>query len=85
MHAKGITGGISGVLDVFKSDEDFFNRGIERLQNRQYQEAIEDFTQAIAINYKYADAYFLRGCIRSDPRYNIRSDRGLHPNYPPRS
>ena len=59
---KGITGGITGVLNFFKSEEDFFNQGIEKLQNGQYKEAIEDFTQAIEINSKYADAYFLRGC-----------------------
>jgi tetratricopeptide (TPR) repeat protein len=60
--AKGIT----GVLDVFKNDEDFFKRGVEALQNGQYKEAVEDFTQTININPKYADAYFLRGCIHSD-------------------
>ncbi|MHC5599934.1 MAG: tetratricopeptide repeat protein [Nostoc sp.] len=57
---------IGGVLDVFKSDEDFCYRGVERLQNGYYKEAIEDFTQAITINPKCIDAYFFRGCIRSD-------------------
>ena len=58
--------GFAGVLDLFKSSEDFVNRGLERLKNEQYKEAIEDFTQAININSKYADAYFLRGCTYSD-------------------
>ncbi|PSB25701.1 tetratricopeptide repeat protein [Chlorogloea sp. CCALA 695] len=31
-----------------------------------YTEAFEDFTQAIDINPKYADTYFLRGCTYSD-------------------
>jgi tetratricopeptide (TPR) repeat protein len=61
---KGITGGITGVLNFFKSEEDFLNQGIEKLQNEKYKEAIEDFTQAIEINSQYADAYLLRGCTR---------------------
>ena len=44
--------GFAGVLDLFKSSEDFVNRGLQRLENKQYKEAIEDFTQAININSK---------------------------------
>ena len=46
---RGIAGGIAGVQEVFKSDEEFFNRGVERLQKGEYQGAVEDFTQAINI------------------------------------
>lgn len=28
--------GFAGVLDLFKSSEDFVNRGLERLENKQY-------------------------------------------------
>ncbi len=58
--------GFAGVLDLFKSSEDFVNRWLEMLENEQYKEAVEDFAQAIHINPKYADAYFLRGCTYSD-------------------
>lgn len=69
---------IAGVLNTFKSNEDFFNRGVERVKNGQYKEAIEDFTQAIEINPKYANAYFLRGCIHSKTGRISRSNRKLH-------
>ena len=60
---KGVSKGITGFLDFFKSDEDFFNRGIERLESREYGAAIEDFTKAIELNSQNAHAYFVRGCI----------------------
>lgn len=70
---------IAGVLNTFKSNEDFFNRGVERVKNGQYKEAIKDFTQAIEINPKYyANTYFLRGCIHSDTGRISRSNRKLH-------
>ena len=58
--------GFAGVLDLFKSSEDFVNRGLERIENEHYKEAIEDFTQAINIEHKNAEAYFVRGCTYSD-------------------
>ncbi|HYW21746.1 MAG TPA: tetratricopeptide repeat protein [Nodularia sp. (in: cyanobacteria)] len=64
--SKGITGGVLGFIDIFKSDEDFLNRGLEKLENKKYKEASEDFSKVIEINPQYAEAYFLRGCIYSD-------------------
>ena len=49
---ENVAKGFAGVLDLFKSSEDFVNRGLERLENEQYKEAIEDFIQAININPK---------------------------------
>jgi tetratricopeptide (TPR) repeat protein len=60
---KGISKGITGFFDFFKSDEDFFNRGIEKLESGDYGAAIEDFTKAIELNSQNAHAYFVRGCI----------------------
>lgn len=64
--AKSTSSVFAGILDLFKSSEDFVNRGLEKLENEQYKKAIEDFTQVIDINPKYADAYLLKGCTYSD-------------------
>jgi Flp pilus assembly protein TadD len=41
--------------------EDFFNRGVEKFQKRDYQGAIEDFNQALRLNPNNANAYQNRG------------------------
>jgi tetratricopeptide (TPR) repeat protein len=63
---KGITEGFLGFIDIFKSDVDFFKRGVEKLENKQYAEAVEDFSRVIEINPSYTAAYYLRACIYSD-------------------
>ena len=60
---KGVSKGITGFFDFFKSDEDFFNRGIEKLESGEYGAALEDFTKAIELNSQNVYAYFVRGCI----------------------
>lgn len=39
---------------------DFYNRGLLRTQEKEYRQAIEDYTQAIKINPKFVDAYLKR-------------------------
>ncbi|TBR61218.1 hypothetical protein B4U84_10495 [Westiellopsis prolifica IICB1] len=46
--------------------QDFYNMGREKSNNKQYKEAVADFTAAININPKYADAYYKRGNAYSD-------------------
>jgi tetratricopeptide (TPR) repeat protein len=43
------------------SAEDYMDRGYEYLQKKQYDKAIEDFTEAIRLDPKLADAYLNRG------------------------
>ncbi|MEH2464591.1 tetratricopeptide repeat protein, partial [Nostoc sp.] len=45
--------------------EDFFNRGNDKREKKDYQGAVEDYSQAIKINLNYADAYYNRGFARS--------------------
>lgn len=51
------------VLDIFKNEEDFCQRALEKLQNRNYEGALNDCSKAIECNAEYANIYFLRGCI----------------------
>ncbi|HIK06563.1 MAG TPA: tetratricopeptide repeat protein [Trichormus sp. M33_DOE_039] len=41
----------------------WFLQGIQKLNQRNYPDAISDFTQAIQINPQYAEAYYQRGLI----------------------
>lgn len=41
----------------------WFLQGIQKVNQRNYQGAISDFTQAIQINPQYAEAYYQRGLI----------------------
>src|SRR6266542_4902741 len=40
----------------------FFKTGEEFYKAANYQDAINQFTSAVAINPEYKDAYFMRGC-----------------------
>ena len=42
---------------------DWFTRGIIKANRQDYQGAISDFTKAIEINPRYAQAYYRRGLI----------------------
>ena len=52
-------------LAVGTKAEDFFIRGEDKYQKGDYQGAIAAYTQAIALNPKYAPAYNNRGIARS--------------------
>ena len=44
-----------------QSAKDFYARGITKLDQYNYRDAAEDFTQAIKLDPKYIEAYFKRG------------------------
>ena len=43
----------------------YFERGIKKQLEQNYQDAIEDFTKSIKLNPKYFEAYFNRGFSKS--------------------
>jgi tetratricopeptide (TPR) repeat protein len=45
--------------------KDFYDKGLEKYNNKDYKGAIEDFNQALQLDSNYADAYFKRGHARS--------------------
>jgi len=63
-RAKGINS--SSVSNTYSLDVvEIFNRGLEYLKKGDYENAIKDFTRALKINPKYADAYNGRGAAYS--------------------
>lgn len=52
---------------------DFYNRGLQRSQAKEYRQAIDDYTQAIQINPKFVDAY-LKRC---EMRYKLGDNQGV--------
>lgn len=42
-----------------------YKQGFSRARSRMYQEAVADFTEAITINPKFAEAYIARGHARN--------------------
>lgn len=53
--------------------QEYYDRGTLRAQNKEYREAIQDYTQAIAINPKFVDAY-LKRC---EMRYKMGDHQGV--------
>ena len=45
---------------------DYYNRGLTYQENAQYDEAIANYTRAIEINPRYAEAYNNRGNASAD-------------------
>ena len=57
-----LVGTIIGVgVHGCKKSEDYYNRGVARLEKREHDRAISDFTKAIKMNPRFALAYFYRG------------------------
>ncbi len=62
---KGITIDFSKSAVNPKNVEDYFNKGIEKFDLRDYKGAIEEFTKAIELNdLKFPEAYFNRGVAK---------------------
>ena len=58
-------------IPTYKS-EDYLKTGIENYKNGEFDEAINDFQEAIKINAELADAYFYLGCLFEDlEEYNL--------------
>ena len=58
---------------VPQTAQEYYDRGTLRAQNKEYREAIEDYTQALAINPKFVDAY-LKRC---EMRYKMGDHQGV--------
>ena len=56
-----------------KTARDFYARGTIRAQTKEYQQAIEDYTQAIKLDTKFVDAY-LKRC---EMRYKLSDYQGV--------
>jgi curved DNA-binding protein CbpA len=53
--------------------QDFYVRAVSKALDRDYQGAIEDYTQAIELNPHFVEAYTKRGATR----YKVGDDRGV--------
>lgn len=56
-----------------KTAQGFYHRGNLRTQNKEYRQAIEDFTEAIKLNPQFIDAY-LKRC---EMRYKMGDNQGV--------
>lgn len=56
-----------------KTAQEFYQRGSWRTQNKEYREAIADFTKAIELNPQFVDAY-LKRC---EMRYKMGDNHGV--------
>lgn len=54
------------------SPQDFYVRAVTKALERNYQGAVEDYTQAIELNPNFVEAYIKRGATR----YKLGDDRG---------
>ncbi|MGB7442469.1 MAG: DnaJ domain-containing protein [Coleofasciculaceae cyanobacterium] len=59
------------------SPETYYNQGVDNVQSGRYQEALEDFTQAIRLNPYYIEAYRYRGFVCSQLGYAHRAKSDL--------
>ena len=58
---------------VPRTANDFYLRGALRIQNKEYRQAIEDYSEAIKLNPKFVDAY-LKRC---EMRYKMGDNQGV--------
>jgi curved DNA-binding protein CbpA len=56
-----------------KTAQDYYARGTIRAQNKEYYQAIDDYTQAIKLNSRFIDAY-LKRC---EMRYKLGDNQGV--------
>ncbi len=56
-----------------KTPLDYYNRGLQRTQTKEYRQAIDDYTQAIKLNPRFVDAY-LKRC---EMRYKLGDNQGV--------
>ncbi len=54
----------SGNFSVVEQAEEFYRRGLDRMENKEYLKAIGDFTHAISLKPDYADAYYQRAMAK---------------------
>ncbi|MDJ0617740.1 MAG: DnaJ domain-containing protein [Calothrix sp. MO_192.B10] len=74
------TNSISNKQNIYSkvsNPETLYQRGMKKAQNRQYQEAIEDFTLAIRLDKNYLEAYKFRAlaCEKLGYTNRAKSDR----------
>jgi tetratricopeptide (TPR) repeat protein len=55
-----------------KSPQDFYVRAVAKALNKDYQGAVEDYTQAIELNPQFVEAYLKRAATH----YKLNDDRG---------
>ncbi|MGC1393128.1 MAG: DnaJ domain-containing protein [Coleofasciculaceae cyanobacterium] len=55
-----------------KTPQDFYVRGVAKALNKDYQGAVEDYTQAIELNPQFVEAFLKR----ASTRYQLGDDRG---------
>ena len=56
-----------------RTAQEFYNRGSLRTQQKEYRQAIEDYTKAIELDPKFVDAY-LKRC---EMRYKMNDNQGV--------
>ncbi len=52
------------IEDVYQKAEAYYNRGLNKRRNNDYEGAISDYTEAINIRFDYCKAYSNRGCVK---------------------
>ena len=58
-------------METLNSAAAYNDRGIQRAENGDYTGAIADYTEAIAIDPNYAEAYYNRACDRCKLLLNL--------------